>query len=487
MTTIPRGLTVSSTYMLRRQDFSSFSSSIESHHALLKHNMMSGIVAACSTVFSVATIAAYCESEDQSKIPENNNALPQENNDTEHQKTTESVEQDVTTVDVKGKTDAYENLPEEDEPTTCTICLINRQGPCRNNWRKFERCMKDHGDDKSSNKDDHADNLGEKCDKYMIPWLTCVQSRKNTYSMITNSFYQDEFVDVMEAEAKEAGNTSYYGNDMDPLSFLDLQDWFQHQSSQNVNVKEISSSEDKKDHITDEKNDSIDIDLIHASATINLIDNATGREIEIAYVRDQDGKLLGFEQFVSLKKERRAQIAKRDERDLQKKGKEMIENPDNSTNNIGEEDEKHEIGGDEKIFIPSAGLCNFNIIPGETKSIKVYALYRDDKNIIPSKGENNAKNKNEPSKNSFEEKGNTEKEEKLSQNSLKDKDAAGKEDNSPENSPREKDDIKEDNSSNSSFEKEEVSKIGETLFYSSLISLADLTPSSQQCENKPEE
>ena len=37
-----------------------------------------------------------------------------------------------------------EDDPSNDEETTCSICLINRQGPCRKYWLKFERCMKEH-------------------------------------------------------------------------------------------------------------------------------------------------------------------------------------------------------------------------------------------------------------------------------------------------------------------------------------------------------
>ena len=38
--------------------------------------------------------------------------------------------------------------PSNDEETSCSICLINRQGPCRKYWLKFERCMKEHSAEK---------------------------------------------------------------------------------------------------------------------------------------------------------------------------------------------------------------------------------------------------------------------------------------------------------------------------------------------------
>jgi hypothetical protein len=53
---------------------------------------------------------------------------------------------------------------------TCSICLINRQGPCRKYWLKFERCMKEHGREKEERRrrgrrkgedDDGLDGGGE--------------------------------------------------------------------------------------------------------------------------------------------------------------------------------------------------------------------------------------------------------------------------------------------------------------------------------------
>ena len=41
-----------------------------------------------------------------------------------------------------------EEDPSNDEETSCSICLINRQGPCRKYWLKFERCMKEHSAEK---------------------------------------------------------------------------------------------------------------------------------------------------------------------------------------------------------------------------------------------------------------------------------------------------------------------------------------------------
>ena len=47
--------------------------------------------------------------------------------------------------------------PSNDEETTCSICLINRQGPCRKYWLKFERCMKDHSAEKDKKEKEDKD------------------------------------------------------------------------------------------------------------------------------------------------------------------------------------------------------------------------------------------------------------------------------------------------------------------------------------------
>eukprot|EP00571_Detonula_confervacea_P001854 CAMPEP_0172317480 /NCGR_PEP_ID=MMETSP1058-20130122/31761_1 /TAXON_ID=83371 /ORGANISM="Detonula confervacea, Strain CCMP 353" /LENGTH=279 /DNA_ID=CAMNT_0013032055 /DNA_START=38 /DNA_END=873 /DNA_ORIENTATION=+ len=48
----------------------------------------------------------------------------------------------------KNNNDDDDDDASNDEDTTCSICLINRQGPCRKYWLKFERCMKEHGAEK---------------------------------------------------------------------------------------------------------------------------------------------------------------------------------------------------------------------------------------------------------------------------------------------------------------------------------------------------
>ncbi|GFH53085.1 hypothetical protein CTEN210_09561 [Chaetoceros tenuissimus] len=213
--------------------------------------------------------------------------------------------------------DKYENLPEEDEPTTCTICLINRQGPCRPMWRKFERCMKDN-----SNSDDNSDSvspsMSEKCDAYMLPWIKCIQSYRNRYTIIANNFFQKELIAEVEKEIKEEEKVLLEGFDVSSI----IQVGHEWNDIDKTPGKELADDEDAT--------------LVEGVAKINLWDNKGSRPIEIAYVKDQDGNLLGYDQFFDFKKSIK----------------------------------------DDKENSAKVGVCNFHV-SGSTQSIQIFALYRD--------------------------------------------------------------------------------------------------------------
>jgi len=268
----------------------------------------------------------------------------------------------------------YDGDLDEDEPTTCTICLINRKGPCRFQWRKFERCMKKtnkNSNDTANNNDINTDNihregrsisLREDCDQYMLPWITCVQSYRNIYTLITNALYQDMFIDDIEKNVDDI-NKVYFG-DVNPLSFLDLNEWLnrvkQKKDSHGERVT-VKNNYQIKQHLKDGN----DIDLISAFVTINLVDTLSGREIDIAYVRDQDGKILGFDQFTNTKRERKELIKKQGH----------IDNLD-SQGHILQMNNEHD-NMSERKDVKNIGKFTFYINPETTNSIQVFALYKD--------------------------------------------------------------------------------------------------------------
>jgi hypothetical protein len=88
--------------------------------------------------------------------------------------------------------------------------------------------------------------------------------------------------------------------------------------------------------------DDEDAILVEGIAKINLWDGETSRPIEIAFVKDQDGTLLGYEQFFDFKKTMK--------------------------------DSASSEGQSSKV-----GACNFHVNPSTTKSIQIFALYRERK------------------------------------------------------------------------------------------------------------
>jgi hypothetical protein len=220
--------------------------------------------------------------------------------------------------------DPYENLPEDDESTTCVICLINRQGPCRPVWRKFERCMKDNTpkDDEDGEKKSDTPSMSEKCDTYMLPWINCIQNYRNRYTLISNDFFQHEMVGEVEKGIRE--------DEKIMLDKIDISTVVQVRSEWN-DVDKTAGKE-----LADDE----DAILVEGIAKINLWDGETSRPIEIAFVKDQDGTLLGYEQFFDFKKTMK--------------------------------DSASSEGQSSKV-----GACNFHVNPSTTKSIQIFALYRE--------------------------------------------------------------------------------------------------------------
>ena len=233
--------------------------------------------------------------------------------------------------------DPYNDLPEEDEPTACVICLINRQGPCRPHWRKFERCMKENSsenDNDSNNSDENAipskPSMADQCDKYMIPWISCIQNYRNTYTLISNDFFQHELIQEIEKGVKE--NEKVLLENIDTSSIIQINnDWW----GGKTNEKNTGASS------ANEEDGPQDALLVEGLARINLFDGQ--KPIEAAYIKDQDGNLLGYDQFTEFKKS----IGSKDEND------------------------DSQISNDSKV-----GQCNFHVSPDTTKTIQIFALYK---------------------------------------------------------------------------------------------------------------
>lgn len=382
-----------------------------------------------------------------------------------------------------GPADEDEDDDEADEETTCSICLINRQGPCRKYWLKFEKCMKEHGkemeneqrsqgsgggddtavggetnesnakeggdteqidneidgvdvttlatleadwdafmekstrpgedDDDDDDEEDDEDvdeeedeeddaeeddvavdagdehststvtgtkkedttSLAERCDKFMIPWIGCIQEHRNTYTLISNSFYGHDYIDPLESSIPNERRLFFPKTETkDPVveeiddvvrsgyivKFhgveIDLGNWMEYVDADDDdgNNKTVASSVSSSLPVAGSV---VEPHLINTYASFHLTDPDNRRHIEVAYVKDQNGMLLGFDSF---SKQRR-------EEEEEEKG-----NNDNAKDEVDN-------AADTTPSFPMNGECTFHIIPGETTSIVVYAIYRGKK------------------------------------------------------------------------------------------------------------
>lgn len=271
-----------------------------------------------------------------------------------------------------GQDDQYNNLPEEDEPTSCQICKINRQGPCRPMWRKFERCMKDnmprddsedttdadtHSNSSTGDHHDHDDDdntelsqdnpndtntsesensVGTQCDKYMMPWVECIQKYPGIYTLLANKVYQEEFLDQYELELKKVHKIKpllWKGMDVDwsdlwayakannmtlddfgatPIDWKHLlsgrygrRDLDDYVRDRDVRCKErvlFLGDTMKEEPIYDQDTFQGDPPVVEVRVRVPMVD-PDGRPIDVCYVRDQTGRVLGFDQFNSQKDE----------------------------------------------------------------------------------------------------------------------------------------------------------------------------------------
>ena len=200
--------------------------------------------------------------------------------------------------------DPYANLPEEDDETSCTICLINRQGPCRDYWRKFERCLKDHpmhkdeqdGESGESAKEETSDGAEEQnpsafCDQYMLPWLTCVKSYSNLYLLYFNYLNQTDFIEPLEESIRDEEIFEWKELNVDWTPYVD---WVKSNEYTTWDLFEILKHNalpiTPRPGYQDE-----DPEMVEIEVKVKLQDEEL--PLLIAYAKDQGGLLLGMERF----------------------------------------------------------------------------------------------------------------------------------------------------------------------------------------------
>mmetsp|Transcript_12485 Transcript_12485/g.17968 ORF Transcript_12485/g.17968 Transcript_12485/m.17968 type:complete len:392 (-) Transcript_12485:8-1183(-) len=208
-----------------------------------------------------------------------------------------------------------DELPDEDEPTTCSICLINRQGPCRDPWRRFERCIKRNSHHKS---DEQASSSAEEsnpshqalaCDELFRPWLDCFSRHRLTYTILTNKSLQPE-MDFLEETYQ---TQEPFPEHIMPTLVLEQQE------------------EEKQEEDGQESNG-----LQKKSIMFDLTNEETGNDIYVAYVRDEvKGNILGFDYFKSeLEQKQKHQLGEAEEEnetEVKKRGELIFHAPEGTT------------------------------------------------------------------------------------------------------------------------------------------------------------
>jgi hypothetical protein len=207
--------------------------------------------------------------------------------------------------------DPYDNLPDEDEPTHCSICLTYRQGPCRPYWRKVERCTKDHEfkkgtqdveganegvDEKSDENDDDDDDDEEEkeppCLKYMLPWIDCASGYRNLYSLIELDTNYTAGIALLE---KDATMEACWAPSVEPT--IDWTPWQAYVAEHpEWKLPKRKKKEDSKRSSSVSLWKTLDAD--QDPELVDILVSVATKEgegiIECAYALDQDGNVLGF-------------------------------------------------------------------------------------------------------------------------------------------------------------------------------------------------
>lgn len=97
----------------------------------------------------------------------------------------------------------YENVPDEDPPTDCFLCRTHRRGPCREQWRSFEFCAKDHPTEDGS----------RRCSVYAKAFQECWVKHLNLYLLIAMTL-NEERVQQIEREFTSSSPDKECANDL---------------------------------------------------------------------------------------------------------------------------------------------------------------------------------------------------------------------------------------------------------------------------------
>lgn len=251
--------------------------------------------------------------------------------------------------------DPYDNLPEEDEETSCSMCKTFRQGPCGKPWRKMERCMKDH--------EEEENGVVEHCMKYFTPHHKCLTQYTNLYHLISLDMKQELVRDAELAVTEDERRT------WDPP--LNLGPWLEFVKDQGLSFCETITSTVRQ---TGESKvnqrptplwkrfpDNLEPVLVTCSAELPLQQTEKNNDLilKIAFAVDQDGVCIGF----AFNKEYGALL------DMSREAESPTETSQRTT---------AAAGPTEKESSPDSSFpLEFFVLPGETTHVRICAMYAE--------------------------------------------------------------------------------------------------------------
>ncbi|KAL7574641.1 hypothetical protein ACA910_002990 [Epithemia clementina (nom. ined.)] len=264
------------------------------------------------------------------------------------------------TLDGKEDDDLYANLPDEDEPTDCSMCLTFRQGPCRPFWRKLERCFKDNDADQEKG--------AARCVRYFKPHQECLMDYMNLYLLLQHEMKQEMIEEIELAFRKEDERRSL------AMPNIDWSLWQTFLKEQGPQFRQTKVGLPKETPLWKRLPEDTEPVLVNLSVALPQVDESTKWILKLAYMLDQDGKVLGFvynEAYSDLTKEAKKKGEKTDNNDGQREPK---QNTKPGPENVALE------GKD----MSDSEQLDFVIMPGETKAIQLKALYSENPLTAPA-------------------------------------------------------------------------------------------------------
>lgn len=259
--------------------------------------------------------------------------------------------------------DPYDNLPEEDEPTHCSICLTYRQGPCRPYWRKVEACTKDNEMKKDSEASEESNETANEddenrpdppCLKYMLPWIECATGYRNLYALIElDTNYTSGIADL----EKDATMEACWAPSSSAHPTVDWLPWKEYVAEhpewklpRKAKKRESSKSINTSLWKTLESGSDPELVEVLANVSVTSPDVEARGILECAYAVDQDGNVLGFAYGT--------------------KPSEVAENvEDKSPSDKNDTESAVEINGQSTIEL------KIRLLPKRTRSIRIKAAY----------------------------------------------------------------------------------------------------------------